>query len=211
MRTELHLDRNIRKVAFHSQLPIVEIGDIDSMVSTALFEASTEVTDGDFGILPVTIDSLGGDVYALQSIIDIWEGGGFDVCTYARGKAMSAGAILLAYGTPGLRFISPRCSYMLHYMNVSLQGNMGEVIASTKHTQEMQEKIMAEMAQRCGQEPDFFNELLVKGRGEVYLTPEQVVEYGIADRIGTPTIRREVRTVTQVLFEDAILFNRDTD
>lgn len=211
MNTELNLDGNIRKIEFHSEFPFVELGDFDPMASSGMFEASIEVTDGKFGILPITIDSYGGDVYALQSILDIWEGGNYKVCTFARGKAMSAGAIALAFGSPGLRFISPRCTYLLHDMSVSLSGKAHEVAHGTKHIEAMQERVFAEMAQRCGQPDDFFVELLRQNRhGEVYLTPQEVLEYGIVDGIGMPTIQREVSTTTRIIFNGKTVFNKDT-
>jgi ATP-dependent protease ClpP protease subunit len=211
MNTELNLDGNLRKVEFNSEFPFVELGDFDPSASTGMFEASIEVTDGKFGIMPVTIDSYGGDVYALQSILDIWEGGNYKVCTFARGKAISAGAIALAFGSPGLRFIAPRCTYMLHDISVSLSGKAHEVAHGTKHTEALQERMFAEMAERCGQPNDFFLELLRKNRhGEVYLTPQEVLAYGIVDGIGTPTIQREITTTTRVIFSGKTVFEKDS-
>jgi ATP-dependent protease ClpP protease subunit len=211
MNTELNFDSNIKKIEFHSNFPFVELGDFDSMAASGMFEASIEVTDGKFGVMPVTIDSVGGDVYALQSIIDMWEGGNYKVCTFARGKALSAGAIALAFGTPGLRFISPRCTYMLHDMSVNLSGKAHEVAHGTKHVENLQKRIFNEMAERCGQKPDFFLDLLHKNRhGEVYLSPEEVVKYGVADFIGVPTIQREITTTTRIFFKDNAVFEQSS-
>jgi len=204
MKSRETIDPLLKSVELHQDMPIVEIGPFVPEIATEMFAASIAAADSGFGVLPVVIDSEGGDVYALMSILDIWDSSDFKVCTFARGKAFSAGAIALAFGTPGLRFVSPRCSYMLHNMSASFgEGKTHELATDIKHVEALEEQIFTDMARRCGQPDDFFLKLIFNNRhGNVFLSPQQVVDYGIADHIGTPIISRKLHIDFEILLPD---------
>jgi ATP-dependent Clp protease protease subunit len=204
MKSRETIDPLLKSIELHQDMPIVEIGPFVPEIATEMFAASFAAADSGFGVLPVVIDSDGGDVYALMSILDIWDSNDFKVCTFARGKAFSAGAIALAFGTPGLRFIAPRCSYMLHNLSAMFgEGKPHELAGGVKHVQQMEDQVFTEMAKRCGQPDRFFFDLLTQHRhGDVYLTPQEVLEYGIADHVGTPIISRKLHVDFEILLPD---------
>lgn len=211
MKTTTHIDPAIAQIEFRNELPFVELGKFDCNLASAMTQPVMMVSDGKWGILPVTIDSHGGEVFSLMGILDQWDQMDAIICTYARGKAESCGAIALAFGTKGYRFISPRCTYMLHSISFAVEGKSHEVENSTKYAMALQERLFTDMASRCGKEPEFFLRLLKDaGNTDLYLTPEQVVEYGIADHIGAPTIHQSVTASVTLEHNGRAIWTRTT-
>ena len=65
-------------------------------------------------VIPVVIDSYGGQVYSLMSMIAAIESAELPVATIVEGKAMSCGAVLLSFGEQGMRFADPHATVMIH-------------------------------------------------------------------------------------------------
>ena len=65
-------------------------------------------------VIPVVIDSYGGQVYSLMSMISTIRSSKIPVATIAEGKAMSCGAVLLSFGQEGMRFMDPDATVMIH-------------------------------------------------------------------------------------------------
>ena len=73
-----------------------------------------ELNSGLMPIIPIFIDSFGGEIYSLLAMLDIISTATKPVATIALGKAMSCGSILLACGTPKFRFVGPHSTVMIH-------------------------------------------------------------------------------------------------
>ena len=58
-------------------------------------------------VIPVIIDSYGGQVYSLMSMIAQIRASELPVATIVEGKAMSCGAVLLSFGEQGMRLLTP--------------------------------------------------------------------------------------------------------
>ena len=65
-------------------------------------------------VIPVVIDSYGGQVYSLMSMISAIKNSELPVATIVEGKAMSCGAILFSFGEQGLRFMDQDATLMIH-------------------------------------------------------------------------------------------------
>jgi ATP-dependent Clp protease protease subunit len=193
MKTITRKPGNIKEIEFYDPLVISFVGEFSEEAMKEQLETIINLGEEKVGVLPVLIDSFGGDAFALNGIIDLWEQSGNLILTSAVSKAFSSGALLLAFGTPGMRFISPRCSYMLHDLSAGVSGKLDEMTAATKSIENMREQIFVEFARACGQPDNFAFDLLGNSRNsDVYLTPQQVVDYGIADHIGIPTIAQDI-------------------
>lgn len=138
-------------------------------------------------IIPVIIDSYGGDVYSLLSMISIIENSQVPVMTIVEGKAMSAGAVLSGFGTSGYRYIDKNAAFMLHDISNFQHGKLDELISATKETARLNELVFTKLASKCGQYKSYFKNL-INGRADIYLTPKQVVQHKLADKIGNPNI-----------------------
>lgn len=146
-------------------------------------------------IIPVVIDSFGGDIYSLLSMIDTMKSAKVPVATIIQGKAMSCGAVLFTCGADGYRFMAPNATLMIHDV-ASWEGSKKaeEVMADAKETARLNKKIYQIMDHNCGQKKGFFWDLVQKkSRADWYITPREAVRLGLANHIKIPTLRTEVK------------------
>ncbi len=143
-------------------------------------------------IIPVVVDSYGGHIYSLMAMASLIESSKIPVSTIALGKAMSAGAALVAFGAKGHRYISPDSHMMVHQAITGTGGSIAEVNTSVEHSNALNNQILEKMSLACGHEKEFFSDL-VKERGnmDIYLTPKESKRYGLVDKIGVPTLTVE--------------------
>ena len=78
------------------------------------------------------INSPGGSVTAGMSIYDTMQFVNCDVATYCIGQAASMGAVLLAAGAKGKRFVLPNSRVMIHQVLGGAQGTTTEILIQTK-------------------------------------------------------------------------------
>ena len=116
------------------------------------------------------INSPGGSVSAGLAIYDTMQFVKCDVSTICLGMAASMGSVLLAGGTAGKRFILPNAQVLIHQP----MGGTGD-----GHTQQTDIQIMAEEMKKTR---DRLEGILAKHCGK---TPEQLLEYGLVDKIIT--------------------------
>jgi ATP-dependent protease ClpP protease subunit len=139
-------------------------------------------------VVPVIIDSYGGYVHSLFSMIETIQASELPVLTYAKGKAMSCGISLLSFGSPGLRFCSPHCSLMLHQLSTrNLRKKIAEVETSVEESRRLNDALFTQMARACDQPDDYFLNLVEDNKNlNDYMSPERAIEHGIIDEIATP-------------------------
>jgi len=131
--------------------------------------------------ITIYINSIGGDLYSLFAIYDVFQGVSAPIKTIAIGRAFSAAAVLLAAGEKGSRLIYPNTQIMIHNVQIS------EMNGSVKEVKEMIQKLETEnsiliemLARHTGQT---FNKVNKDCMKDMYLSAEEAVEYGIADSI----------------------------
>ena len=129
------------------------------------------------------INSPGGEVYAMLAIYDTMQYVKSNVATTCVGMAMSAGAVLLASGSPGKRFALPNSRIMIHQGSAGTRGapvdmeiQLREVLGLTKrmaeilafHTKQPIETVQKDI------DRDFF------------MSADDAKKYGIVDEILVP-------------------------
>lgn len=137
----------------------------------------------------VYIDSYGGYVDALASMVGTMQSVPNPVITVALGKAMSCGAILLSFGT--IRYVDRYAKIMIHEVSGGAIGNVHDMRNSAEETARVNEFWMGLLADNCGIKGGYRNlRRIIKGKDgkDLYLNPEEAVEFGIADVIGMPAI-----------------------
>lgn len=139
----------------------------------------------------IYIDSKGGEVYALLTMIAAMEQVPNQLVTVALGKAMSAGAILLAHGD--IRYASEHAAIMIHEVSAGTVGHIDDLNVQHTNISQLNEKIMKMLAKTCkikGGAPAL-KKTLAKAR-DLYLTADEAVKFGIVDHIGIPSIQRTI-------------------
>lgn len=144
-------------------------------------------------VIPIVIDSYGGQVYSLMSMISAINASEIPVATIVEGKAMSCGVILFSCGHEGLRFVTPEATLMIHDVSSGAFGKNEEIQASAKETNRLNQMIYTILADNCKKPRDYFTrEVKRRGRADWYVTPNKAVKMGIADHVGLPKLQIDV-------------------
>ena len=135
----------------------------------------------------VYIDSYGGEVYALNTMLSALESVPNQIITVAMGKAMSAGAALLAHGD--IRYVSPHSTVMIHEMSAGTGGHIDDMKVDQEMLNSLNERLMKALAKKCHIKGGYasLKKTLAKARN-LYMTAEEAVKFGIADAVGVPTL-----------------------
>ncbi len=133
---------------------------------------------------PVTIyiNSPGGSVNAGLLIYDVIQAAPFPIDMYCIGMAASMGAIILAGGQKGRRYILPHSKVMIH--EPLIEGGMGGSASSIKktadsilETKKITNSILSKHTGKSLEEVD-------KATGfDNFMNAEEAVEFGICDEI----------------------------
>lgn len=143
-------------------------------------------------VFPVIIDSIGGDVYSLFSMIDVLASSTVPVATIVEGKAMSAASILAAFaGAKGHRYAAPTATYMIHDVwNWGREAEKTEDLkVSAAETNRLNHIALSFLDKAAQKDAGFFwKKLHELGRTDLYLTPQEAKELNLVDEIGIPSL-----------------------
>jgi len=128
----------------------------------------------------IIIDSFGGDVYSTLGIVDFIENLDVKVNTIARGRCMSAAAIILACGT-GERMASKRTSMMLHNSSGGATGTAREIRINIEHHDNLDVELYNILAAKTKKDAAWWKASL---RNDLYINSETALELGLIDSIG---------------------------
>ncbi len=151
-------------------------------------------------VIPVVIDSYGGQVYSLMSMISAIKHADLPVATIVEGKAMSCGAVLLTFGEDGLRFADPDATVMIHDVSSGVWGKIEELKADVKEAERLDTKIYAMMARNCGKKDDYFKKkVFTKKHADWFMGAEEAKKHGIVNQLRVPKLN--IRIDVDIDFE----------
>ena len=132
----------------------------------------------------LVISTGGGNADDMMSIYDMMRliRRDVDVETTGIGKVMSAGTLLLASGTKGMRRIGRNCRVMIHAVTGGSIGPMHELTNEFKEIKKIQESYIDCLAEETNMTSRQIKKYL-KQKTNVYLSAEEAVKLGIADEI----------------------------
>jgi ATP-dependent Clp endopeptidase proteolytic subunit ClpP len=141
----------------------------------------------------VYVDSYGGQVDAMASMIEAMEQCQNKIITVCTGKAMSCGAILLAAGD--YRFCGRHSRVMIHESSTMIGGQVNELKSSLAESERLNNYWLDFLAKRCGMKSFEQLSAILKENShhDLYLTADIAVKFGICDAIGMPTIKPIVK------------------
>lgn len=138
-------------------------------------------------VIPVVIDSYGGQVYSLMTMISAIKHSELPVATIVEGKAMSCGAVLLTFGEEGMRFADPDATVMIHDVSSGGFGKIEELKADVKEAERLDEKIFTMMARNCGKKDDFFKKkVYTKKHADWFMDAAEAKRHGIVNQLRIP-------------------------
>ncbi|MAG25530.1 hypothetical protein CMI47_08120, partial [Candidatus Pacearchaeota archaeon] len=107
MKWTTHISPLIKEVDLRHNPIIIRVNKFDEKSAKEFQESVAQAHNTGQKVIPVTIDSFGGQVYSLMAMISAIKHAELPVATIVEGKAMSCGAILFSFGEQGMRFMDP--------------------------------------------------------------------------------------------------------
>lgn len=171
---------------------IVRVGDIDEESALTFQKDIDRAHQTGQAVIPVVIESYGGDAYSLLSMIAAIKAARLPVFTIVEGKAMSAASMLFSYGSH--RFMAERATLMVHDVSSTMpEGKTHEVQADASENARLSDLLFREMARNCGKPEQYFLDGLDERKhAEWYMTARDAKHHGFIRRAGLPTLAVEV-------------------
>jgi len=140
-------------------------------------------------VIPIVIDSYGGQVYSLMAMISAIKASRVPVATIIEGKAMSCGAILFSFGAEGKRYMDPDATLMIHDVSSGAWGKVEEIKADAKEVERLNKKVYEMMARNCGKPSDYFLKMVhERGHADWYLDANEAKGHNLANELRIPTL-----------------------
>jgi ATP-dependent Clp protease, protease subunit len=135
------------------------------------------------------INSPGGSVSSGLAIYDTMQFIKPDVSTICIGMAASMGAVLLAGGAKGKRFMLPNSRAMIHQPSGGYQGQASDIHIQAQEILKIRERLNEILARHTGQTVD---KIKLDSERDNFMSPTEAVAYGLVDKLldkrtGTPT------------------------
>ncbi|MDD5561086.1 MAG: ATP-dependent Clp endopeptidase proteolytic subunit ClpP [Candidatus Omnitrophica bacterium] len=150
---------------------------VANLVIAQMLFLQMEEKDKDINIY---INSPGGSVTAGLAIYDTMQFIKCDVATYCVGQAASMGAILLAAGTRGKRFVLPNSRIMIHQPWGGVQGAAADISIQAKEILKLRDKINEILAQHTSQPLDKIQKDTDR---DYFMSAQEAKDYGIIDEV----------------------------
>ncbi|EAQ82551.1 ATP-dependent clp protease proteolytic subunit [Blastopirellula marina DSM 3645] len=128
------------------------------------------------------INSPGGSVTATMAIYDTMKVISCPVSTYCVGLAASGGAVLLAGGEAGKRFILPHAKVMIHQPHGGVGGQVSDIEIQADEILKTRDVLNQVLADHCNQPVE---KIAKDTDRDFYLDANAAKAYGIVDEILT--------------------------
>ena len=128
----------------------------------------------------IYINSPGGSVTAGLAIYDTMQFIKCDVATYCVGQAASMGAILLAAGTKGKRFVLPNSRVMIHQPWGGVQGAAADISIQAKEILHLRDKINEILSYHTGQP---LEKIQKDTDRDYFMSAQEAKDYGLIDEV----------------------------
>jgi ATP-dependent Clp protease protease subunit len=161
---------------------IVFIGSgIDDAVSNLiiaqlLFLQSQDATKE----ISIYINSPGGSVTAGLAIYDTMQYLTCDIATYCVGQAASMGAVLMAAGRKGKRFVLPNARIMIHQPWGGAEGKASDISIAAKEILRLKDRLNEILAFHTGKD---INTLTNDTERDFFMSATEAKAYGLVDEV----------------------------
>jgi len=161
----------------------IDTDDANMLIAQLLYLESED----DSKQINLYVNSPGGSVTAGLAIYDTMMNLKCPVATVVCGMAMSFGAVLLAAGTPGLRYALPHSRIMIHQpliMGGGISGQATDIAIEAREMEKHKRELSEIIAFHSGQT---LEKVLADCERNHYMSAEEAKSYGIVDKVIAPT------------------------
>jgi len=152
----------------------------DDLANTIIAQLLFLAAEDDKKDIKLYINSPGGSVTAGMAIFDTMQYLKCDVQTIGVGMAASMGAVLLAAGKKGKRFILPNAEVLLHQVMGGTEGQASDIKINAEHILKTKEKLNKILAEATGQT---LEKVEKDSDRDYFMSAEEAKKYGIVDKI----------------------------
>ena len=183
----------IKEVELRKNPIIVRVNKFDEESSAKFVTEIAAAHNTGQKIIPVIIDSYGGEVYSLMTMIAAVKDAEVPIAMVIEGKAMSCGAVLFSFGEEGLRFMDPNATLMIHDVSSMGWGKVEELKADAKEAERLNDKIYTMMARNCGKKDNYFLEIVDKKKhADWFIDAKEAKKHNLANTLRLPTMRIDI-------------------
>jgi ATP-dependent Clp endopeptidase proteolytic subunit ClpP len=185
----------LKEPKFIDDLPVVlRVRRFDETTAKEFSSLISKAQNTGQPVIPIIIDSYGGQVYSLLSMISDIKHSRIPVATIVQGKAMSCGAILFSCGADGMRYMDPDATVMIHDVSSMEYGKVEEIKASAEETERLNKKIYHIMAENCGHHKDYFLDIVhERGHADWFLEADECKKHNLANHLHVPEFKIDAR------------------
>ncbi|MBL8049286.1 MAG: ATP-dependent Clp protease proteolytic subunit [Chthonomonas sp.] len=126
------------------------------------------------------INSPGGSVSSGLAIYDTMKLVKCDISTICVGMAASMGAVLLAGGTKGKRYVLPNARVMIHQVSGGTQGTVADMKIAVQEADRYQEILSKILAEASDKDQDTVKKDMDR---DYWMSAEESVAYGLVDKV----------------------------
>jgi ATP-dependent Clp protease protease subunit len=132
--------------------------------------------------LTLYINTYGGDLYQAFALIDMMKQSQYPVKTIGIGSIASSGFLIFAAGEKGHRYIGQNTGIMCHQFSDYSEGKFHDLKSQAKANDICNQRMVDILREASGlSERNIKSKLL--GPTDLWLTPEELIDLNIADRI----------------------------
>lgn len=176
---EFDVDVILNKEAIHTLFGEV---DADSTEAAIRFILAHNVVPKKKKFITLIVNSEGGDLNDAFALIDIMTHSQVPVHTLGLGQISSSGLMIFMAGVRGHRVLTPNTSIMSHQWSGTFEGKIHELMSAQEDFRQTTTRVLAHYERHSTLSVDEIQTHLLPA-SDVYLTAEQAVQMGIADKI----------------------------
>jgi len=189
MKWKFNQSSLIKELELHKSPVIIRVNKFDEDSTKEFHTKIAMAHNTGQKVIPVIIDSYGGQVYSLLSMISAIKHSEIPVATIIEGKAMSCGALLFSFGEEGMRYMDPDATVMIHDVSAGQSGKVEELKANAVESERLNQKVYTMMARNIGKADDFFvKKIHDKGHADWYLDASECKSMGLANHLRVPVL-----------------------
>jgi len=179
----------IEKYDLRSSAVVVRVNKFDEDSTKSFCQQMSSAQSTGQPVIPVVIDSYGGHVYSLMTMIDVIKASRVPVATIVEGKAMSCGAVLLSFGADGMRFAGPNSTIMIHEVTGGSFGKAEDIKVDAKQIEKLNDKILSMISTNIGKSSGYVKDQIhEKNHADWFLDPEEAKSLNLINHVRLPEL-----------------------
>jgi ATP-dependent Clp protease protease subunit len=169
-------------------------GTFDEAMLTGFMNFYEQLRTGNDKEATIYINSHGGRVSVVNSMISIMEASGITFCTCALGEASSAALVLLVHGHR--RYAGSRASMLFHEVSFGPCGKIDEVKESLADAKKVNSRLVYDFASKTKRSAAWWLEQANrKASKDFTFNATAALRYGVVDQLGIPKLEITRRVI----------------